>query len=511
MMGNSITKLNIENFRHLKNLNDIKIGEKITIIAGENGTGKSCLLGLIGHVFSFRDKKKIIKSIDNKPLESQFSEVFRFSPIYDKGGEHKYSVSLHDGTTRFAESRYIDAEKRFRIDVGDRKKTGEGKIQKPVYYLGLKRLYPLAQEIEEKIEFDIEKKLNASDMELFSKWHNKVLVLDHRITPKHTKSRNKELYSPTSEQYDAFGNSAGQDNLAQIIMSILSFKRLKEDIGNNYPGGVLLIDELDATLYPAAQLKLLDVFLKACRDYDLQIIFTTHSIDIINYAFDKNKKHFEDNTEMIFLYRRGKNTSVMQEIKDIRPLIDELTHSATVSEKKTNNKINVYFEDEEARIFFKNIVDTSLGKIFNIQKVNLGNDFYKSLIESKFPEFNKSIVILDGDARGSFRRVSNPKVTFLPGKVRPENVIYDFLNSLDEVNDFWSQTVGGYSKSVFLSNKPDNIDNREIMKRWFNTEKVNWGNNCRSLFNCWKLNNALLVKKFNDDLKNVINKIQPEK
>jgi len=58
--------------------------------------------------------------------------------------------------------------------------------------------------------------------------------MDDKIKPNHTKTKNKELYSPTTDYYDAYGNSAGQDNLAQIILAILSFKRLKEEMRDKY-------------------------------------------------------------------------------------------------------------------------------------------------------------------------------------------------------------------------------------------------------------------------------------
>ena len=39
----------------------------------------------------------------------------------------------------------------------------------------------------------------------------------------------------------------------EIILAVLSFRRLKEQYGKNYNGGILLIDELDATLYGFSQ------------------------------------------------------------------------------------------------------------------------------------------------------------------------------------------------------------------------------------------------------------------
>ena len=52
-----ISKLNIIQFRHLNNLT-FDLGSTITVIAGGNGTGKTSLLGLVGHIFRFSKSEK---------------------------------------------------------------------------------------------------------------------------------------------------------------------------------------------------------------------------------------------------------------------------------------------------------------------------------------------------------------------------------------------------------------------------------------------------------------------
>ena len=86
-----------------------------------------------------------------------------------------------------------------------------------------------------------------------------------------------------TENYGHLGNSAGQDNIGQIISSLISFKRLKEKLKKDYKGGILLIDEVDATLYAAAQIKLIKVLNRFAKSLNLQVVFTTHSIEILEY------------------------------------------------------------------------------------------------------------------------------------------------------------------------------------------------------------------------------------
>jgi len=502
---NRIKELNIIRFRHLDNLTHIKIGEKLTVIAGGNGTGKSSLLGLIGHVFSYRDSGKVIMSpFDNKPLETQFSEVFRFSPYHDYQTEYSYSLLFNDGTSRNAVSRFIAKDNRFRIDVGTRQK-GRGKVRCPVIYLSLKRLIPLAQEREDSIKA-MANELTDEDEKLYQEWHNRVLVLDDNVAPQHIKSRNKELYYPVCDKYDELGNSAGQDNLAQIILALLSFKRIKEELKENYPGGVLLIDEIETTLYPAAQHQLMHLLLKAAGDYDLQIIFTTHSTDTISYMLNPREQAFYYSTEIVYLHKLRGAIEICQEKRELPGIVADLEH--TVREQSGKKKVNVYLEDEEARLVFKGIVTSDLRSELAISKCNSGADFYGALLENKFPEFKRSLIVLDGDRSTNNRLRRNRNVLFLPGSVRPENILHDYLVGLPDDDEFWETRLGGYNKQVFLRNEPTNTSDRATMKQWFTNEKANWGNGCGKLMRRWKKDNERIVNEFNEKLKNKIERLE---
>lgn len=498
MAINQITHLQINKFRHLEWI-DIDIWDKITVISGPNWTGKSSLLWLIGHVFSFRKGKGwlIWKSpIDNKILEAQFSEVFRFSPEKDFLAEYEWKVILADWTEKVASSRYISWENRFRVDVWERQKD-EWKIKKPVYYLWLKRLVPLAQENDKDLQFDIERNILQEEISLYEEWYNKILSSNKNIVPQHTKTRNKESYLATTDEYDALWNSSWQDNIAQIILAILTFKRLKEELWDDYNWWLLLIDEIDATLYPKAQLQLMDLFLKTARDYNIQFIFTTHSVEILWYLLEAKRRNFEYSSKIIFLDDSSGSILKLDDESSFKKMRAGLMHS--VLEKMKTSWVHLYCEDAEAFIFVKWIIHPSLKKeIKFMEKVSLSCSFYKSLVEQKVPEFLDSIIVLDGDARNSLPKSTKFKIAFLPGDERPENLLYNFLSTLPDNDTFWDKEAGGYTKRVFLANRPSNLASREIMKDWFNREKQYWWKGCRKLLNRWSENNLKIVEKFNE-------------
>ena len=66
-----INRLEITTFRHLNNLN-FDFGSILTVIAGGNGTGKTSMLGIIGHIFKFSN---LYYNLFNGRFETKYSAV----------------------------------------------------------------------------------------------------------------------------------------------------------------------------------------------------------------------------------------------------------------------------------------------------------------------------------------------------------------------------------------------------------------------------------------------------
>src|SRR5699024_9475020 len=124
------------------------------------------------------------------------------------------------------------------------------------------------------------------------------LFVDPNInyTLENVNTSNKSLLGGKNENYDSNGFSSGQDNISQIITAILSFKKLKEEVGMEYKGGLLLIDEIESTLHPLVKENLINMLYKFARDYSLQIIITTHSLEVLQIGMQKK---YKNDTEII--------------------------------------------------------------------------------------------------------------------------------------------------------------------------------------------------------------------
>jgi len=476
-----INKLRIEKFRHLEDI-EFSFGKSITIIAGGNGTGKTSLLGMIGHLFTYGTEPK---NLIGERFENKFSKVFKFSPEKDIQHKYKYFGQFSDGSEKPAESRQAkEGNKiRFRIDVGGRVRFG-GKIKKPVVYLSLKRLTPIAG--EKTIAFG-KVVLNQDLIVEFNTIYNNIFSSEEVIKPVHMKSVNKKSFSPTTDKFDAFGISAGQDNIGHIILAILSFKALKKK-DPNYDGGILLIDELDATLYPAAQKNLLIIFDNYAKELALQVIFTTHSSDILNFILSKKASKLKHNTQFVGLSNTLGKVKVKEGFIELEKILAELNHDALRTLKP--NDINFYFEDREALLFYKAIIeDEEIGCEPDFKDLSLSCGVYKQLIDKKFEEFFRSVIVLDGDFKDQLGEENENTIVFLPGVERPENVIDKFLSNLAIDDPLWTNE-NQYTKQTYLQSKHGIKDDRDDMKKWFNEQIEFWGENGTRVFKRWKeLNN----------------------
>lgn len=480
-----ISQLDIIKFRHLENIS-IKIWTRLTAIAWQNWTWKSTVLWLLGHICK---EKSWFKTFDNKWFETDYSEIFKFSfPTYDKPKEHIYEVFFNDWTTTrvvsYARKQAWKSES-LRLRVW---KSSEWwwKIDFPVIFLWLKRLYPLAQ--ERKVS-SMASTLSETELKFYSNSHNSILLLWEEITSEEVKTNNKHFIAAKSDKYDAIWNSAGQDNIWQIITSIISFQRLKSKLWIDYKWWILLIDELDASMFPAAQKKLIEFLFKVSSELELQIVFTTHSIEILEILLVSKYHH---QSEVCYFHKsswfieKAEDTKLPEIISDLR--------AEVLQEKIKESKIDIYMEDKEAEIFLKSLLHPQIKKKINIIQSTFWAEELLNLAKKKIPAFNKSIIILDWDKTWRLW-VRNPSnVIILPWSDSPEKIIFNYLSSLDSGHYFW-WSLWGYTKQICFKDL-SSIWDREQMKKWWATQLPFWWTSGRNILKLWKTDNVVLVEKF---------------
>ena len=273
-----IKSIEIQKFRSFENVS-FDLGRRITAISGRNATQKTTVLGMIGQPFTISKGHAMYgcKTIDGYNFRSQFKDKFKISPNHDIIGEHKWKLILHN---HIYEQPYYSVESIARRQTGhtttlrfwnaESRARGAGYIQLPVYFLSLSRLFPIGEGGKTQ---SVQATLTPEELEYCITNYRTILSIQSingTPTVGLEKGASSKTFAGVSDDvHDIFTNSAGEGNIVRIILALLSFKRLKEQYPRDYKGGILLIDELDATLYGFSQSKLVEYLWKAAGDLSL--------------------------------------------------------------------------------------------------------------------------------------------------------------------------------------------------------------------------------------------------
>lgn len=530
-----IESIEVEKFRAIENLS-LDIGKNITAIAGRNATLKTTLLGMLGQPFTISSGHPMYgcTTIDGYNFKSQFKEKFKLSKNFDHYGEHIWTLKFYKkGYYNDDEIKMMSIRRPTKTNPNDirfwnakSKAKGTGYVQLPVYYLSLGRLFPIGETGKTK---NVDIHLTEEENTYFVKVYKDLLSIQESQNAVATMEKvdaRRNFVGVNDNTHDVFTNSAGESNIGKIILAILSFKRLKEEYGNQYKGGILLIDELDATLYGYSQKKLVDFLYKTSQEYNIQIIFTTHSPMVLQEVnnlqrieirkmqekgIDVSTISYNYRSEIIYLESdyvgevgdskrmvKGRNIRKSLELKEIIADIN-------MQPSKVRQSVNVYLEDERAKQFLLYLLSQHLEynfeNYFNIIDVNLGFTNYLHLHRKKVPEFLDSLIVLDHDV---YRKASAAQLDYVANSTRniiflPEDVeegmfkllkdpirYKEFENAISDVRMPYEICFKDWTESEYESNE---------YKHWFAYMEETLGGADR-MYAFWLSNNETSARDF---------------
>lgn len=551
-----IKKLKIKDFRLIKELS-FQPSKYVNIISGKNGTGKSTILGMIAQGFSYNNKviefispecqelnktkfSKLDPELDSE-LRTEYNSILtHFGKPFESSANEHFKLSEKDVRETEHINVILDNEEWFKVEttnhtdrilprfVTRRDNNESANYIHPVIYLGLDRLTPLVKTKNKSYSLDISEQDKKDIHILYESILLKQYPNNLTATETDTKKQTAAYIDPerTIEMI-----SSGEDIVGQLLLALYSFKKLKDNYPHDYKGGILLVDEVDATLYPAAQNILLDIFLEKARAWNIQIFVTTHSLTLLEHLETEKIKNPRINRDVkIFTTNESDISDIkITELDFLYKFKNELL--AQVNQELILDKVKVYFEDPEAYFVFKNLIkgfkdsdNLAVSKrIKPISSVSISSSQYQSLHKHKVPEFtNNSIICLDGDQEIDNSKYKN--FITLPNhgsKANPEEFVFDILNNPN--SEFWEQTNGNYNFPIFMNNSKyrvlqsikngtyeeqygnqngtyKNTKPRVVWKAWFNDEKSNWkGQNNPIVY--WKNKNPDSVNEFEKSFK----------
>lgn len=540
--------IGIPPFRKLKNIT-LEFADRVTLIAGHNGIGKSTILALIANGSGLTDT--IFKTYSAKTFQGNLNEIIYLD--YDtefkvKKDENKlprpllgYSLDGHTFEKRCAlTKRPRSATKtkpaREEVRVVPRNSPlsdytipgtdivigGSSKVPLPTIYLGMTRMLPIGESDPDLIENAPDDTMHEGDADFIIRFVNNVIGIGAVTGAKNivtqgikgtTKNSKHPVYSHSAKTV-----SLGQDSLSSIATALASFQKLQREWGESYPGGLLVIDEIDAGFHPHAQEKLIKGIMNAARKLQLQVVATTHSLPLIESLHPEANPAANSGAEVDkVIYIRDTMNPIASQLKLNEIRNDMYLIPPKKYQVKKATHIKVYLEDAEAGLFLKCILTKRLqtkvrkacGFLLKPIPISVGCNNLQGL-QAFDPHFKKVIIVVDADATVK-KGLKN--ITKLPGGkdsqgrgFNPERTIYEFVKSLvdnyEAHPDSWESLKVGLVTSdhlyKYLLEGNFNITKRDAAKQWIKSRLVyikDW-----NLVNLWLRENPDSVKTFEDAL-----------
>lgn len=354
----------------------------IMAVIGENGAGKSTVLQAAASVYRSPNGAK-----------SRYASEFFPDTTWDKVTSAQITYQVREGNSKPA----VDSVRK----PGDRWLGNPNRRERAVRYIDLSRIQPVSARIGYvKLANPGFKEASARPFDAAKLGRfNTVMGRDYDLAKMALldadKSRPIAVLAQNRTTYSGFHQGAGETTVAELLQTDLPKYSL------------LLIDEVESSLHPRAQRRLIRDLATLARELELQVILTTHS----PYVIDE-----------LPLDARA---YILQLVGGAREIIYGVSPelAMTKMDDVAHPEIDVYVEDPRAgQLFTEILVATKPELVPQCQLIHCGgSEVLKTLgqliDDHRLPR--ASIAVVDGDVGPAVGCVS------LPGVEAPERVIFE--------------------------------------------------------------------------------------
>lgn len=364
----------------------------IMAIVGENGAGKSTIIQAAASVY---------KGIDGK--NSKFASDFFMSTAWDV---------ISGVTIRYGYREGLDSIKSNTI----RRRTTRwlGNAERPersVEYIDLSRVQPVsaragyARIAKTKHTEKSSEIYDPSRVKRLSEVLGRHYDLAKMALSSIDSKRRVPVVSKHGISYSGFHQGAGETTITELMRADLP----------KY--GLILIDEIESSLHPRSQRRLIRDLAEKCRERELQIILTTHSPYIL-----------EELPLEARLY--------VMETQHTRQVISSVSpqFAMTKMDDEAHPECDLYVEDNAAKTMLGEILAYHAKSLFSrCQIIPYGAasvGYALGQMVDKFPR--PTCVYVDGDGKVA------PGCIVLPGGDAPERVVFEALRTRNWL-DLWAR------------------------------------------------------------------------
>ncbi|EPY4213180.1 ATP-binding protein [Klebsiella pneumoniae] len=389
----------------------------IVALVGENGSGKSTVLQCAASVYKDIKKRYASYYFPDTPFEKIENAYIRFSY---KEGTNSYVKSIRKQTTRW----------RGNPERPDRR----------VEYVDLSRLQPVNARLgySKLLKSGVtEGAHDAFDQQKLDRLNNimgKSYISAGLSLTNSDSKRPITVVSNGEARYSGFHQGAGEITAAELLAA-------------DYPKyGIILIDEIETSLHPRAQRRLMRDLAHLARERELQILITTHSPYILSELPPEAR---------IYLMNGVEGRTV---VTGVSP-----DFAMTKMDEENHPECDVYVEDVVAATLVSEIIASSSErellsrvKIIPFGSASVGMALGQMAANKRFPR--SSVVFLDGDQSPALG------CKILPGDDAPEIVVFEALQNIgwpgisDKISRKPAESIDALNNAMTNSDHHDWID-----------------------------------------------------
>lgn len=415
----------------------------IVAIVGENGSGKSTILQAVASIYKNTRGKEIAFASDYFP-----------DTIWDKIKKALIKFQYKQGKTFTGSIR----------KPTNRWRGNPKRPERDVQYIDLSRLLPVSARTGYKRlanpllkEIESEEFLKNNLDRLSSIIGRSYTYAKMALTDGDSKRRIPVIGKDTI-RYSGFHQGAGEITITELLQV------------DPIPTSIILIDEIETSLHPRAQRRLIRDLADKCRLLSLQIILTTHSPYILEELPLEGRIYIMDGEEKRI-------------VRGVSP-----DFAMTKMDEEPHPECDIYTEDVKASILLREILikyqkdDVHRCRFISYGAASVGIALGQMIEGKKF--LTPSCVYLDGDQE------IKPGCNLLPGGDAPERVVFNdhnkngWIGVSDRIGRSHSEVIDVCRKAMTYS------DHHEWVKSAADQLVVGGESLWEALCGCW-VNNCL--------------------
>lgn len=309
---NYLSYLNIKNFRGVKNL-ELKDLLTMNIIVGDNNSGKTSILEAISLLENPDSVRNMLVNAAKRD-SNNVSKFELFLEMFPKDQDEDISIHINSIINQCENEFKIQGNLSDVIDFNDMERNFESKV--------FEGIVSLKQNDEELINKEIyiqeNKQLRSSGsysiikmvyITPYDHFRENSLNTTMEIIKDGDKDKIVELLRKFDENIIGFEVLPNEYmNTSSIYVNHKKFKLMPlSSFGDGVKkvitlasaiisskGGILLIDEIETAIYKDMIRAVFNWFVKACIEYDVQLICTTHSLEVIDSVIDGIGSRLDD-------------------------------------------------------------------------------------------------------------------------------------------------------------------------------------------------------------------------